>query len=76
MESNLPKAAQPPLQLIQVYKLENFDTLFGNNFHLYRLDLFMEHFLIILSFIPHDDPGSRQGGLGILISHRNLAGGQ
>lgn len=52
MDSDLPKAAQLLLRLIPVYKLESFDTLFGNNFHLYRLCLFMEHFLIILSLFP------------------------
>lgn len=57
MESNLPKAAQLLPWPNQVYKLESFDALFDNAFHLCRL--FMEHFHI-LSFISRDGHGSRQ----------------
>lgn len=64
MGSNLPEAtAQLLLSSTQVYKLESFDAPFDNNFHLYRLLLFVVHSHTILSLIPGDDPGiGRWGG--------------
>lgn len=71
MGSDLPKAAPLLLRPVQVYKPESADALRDNNFHLYRLLLFVVHPHIILSLIPCGDPGIG-GGLGTLLLPKNL----